>query len=97
MKTIFVYQIIDELSDSVLQTFMGANDRFAENVFTRFLLSDGMKNVDKSDLYLVNCGQVNVYLDNGDYAKTYDESGGSFLCYGSDLIGDDDESKSDNN
>lgn len=97
MKSIFVYQIIDELSDSVLQTFMGANDRFAENVFTRFLLSDGMKNVDKSDLYLVNCGQVNVYSDDGDYEKTHGECGGSLICYGSDLIGDDDESKSDNN
>lgn len=97
MKTIFVYQIIDELSDSVLQTFMGANDRFAENVFRRFLLSDGMKNVDKSDLYLVNCGLVNVYTDSGDYDKTHDEFSSSIICYGSDLIGEVDESSCDNN
>lgn len=97
MKVVCVYQIIDELSDSVIQTFMGSNDRFAKGVFARFLLSDGMKNVDKTDFYLVNCGQVNVYSDDSDFMSTHEEFGGFFVCYGPDVVGEKDESKLDNN
>lgn len=53
MKKVFIYQIVDDLSENVLQNFIGPNDAFAEKVFANFCNSKGMKNADLDDIYMI--------------------------------------------
>lgn len=85
MKRVFVYQIIDSLSENVLQNFIGPNDKFAESVFHRFLQSDGMKNVDVSDLYLIACNSDCIFESHGDYQNNADVNS-RFICSGDEII-----------
>ena len=90
MKTLFVYQIIDSLSENILRTFLGPNDRLAENLFFEFCSGDGMKNADLSDICLIRCADNSgVFESYRDYSENFDDSDGAeFLWYGNDLVED---------
>lgn len=52
MKNIFVYQIVDKLSESVIHTFMAANSVHAARQFSQFL--DSLKGkVHREDFVLI--------------------------------------------
>lgn len=68
MKEVFVYQILDEISEGVISTFIGPNDIFARRQFDKFLNDDKLKNsIDPSDFFLVRCGSVDICGSFSDY------------------------------
>lgn len=72
MKKVFIYQIVDDLSENVLQNFIGPNDAFAENVFANFCNSKGMKNVDLDDIYMLRREDSTVCETYSDFSPMID-------------------------
>lgn len=80
MKTIFVYQIVDDLSEGILHTFMAANDAHATDMFGRFCKSVKDK-VDISDFRLISIAPLNVPDAYSDVGLNYPE-----VCLGEEYV-----------
>lgn len=90
MKKVFIYQIVDDCSENILQNFIGPNDVFAEKVFANFCNSKGMKNADLDDIYMIRQESNAVFETYSDFKDVIHGCNPAYqVWYGSDFLEDD--------
>lgn len=68
MKFVRIYQILDEVSEAVISTFIAPNARYAVREFNKFLNDPKVKDsFDPSDFSLVSSDEVGI-------AENFDDS-----------------------
>lgn len=61
MKSVYIYQVLDVVSEGLISTFVGPNDRYAMREFGKMLTDPKIKDsIDPSDFTLVRSDAVSI-------------------------------------